>query len=638
MKKRKLIAGSFVLLIPSFVIASIVFILVFYVSNNNNKIGINTTAQNHLNLLDESLGYDLNQVVSDIKFLSYHHREYLSTKNLKNTKMYNEYLLFSKSKKIYDQIRFLDLSGMEKMRINYNKGNPTITSKMKLQNKGSRYYFKEAASLTPGEIYISRFDLNKEKGKVEVPFKPTIRFVYPVYDLKNRKKGVIILNYLGERLFSGFNKQNTGLVGSDMLLNSDGYWLKSHLSSDEWGLSIKDRKDLKFQKKYPLEWERIKNSKSGQFTTEKGLFTYTKIHPHKKIRRQKVKNTPIVQTDNSVKSWIIVSFVPSETLNSETRELFYILFAIFIFIIILLLVNKYSISSLLEKRKASTLAYNQFLPSEFIQILDKDAIHEIELGDNVQKDFTILFSDIRSYTKISESMSSIEILNYLNKFFTKVEPAIQKYEGFIDKYIGDAVMALFPVNPETALKSAIEMNNEIATLNVELKESGVEPIKAGIGLHYGNITLGTLGSPNRMNATAIGDNVNLASRIESLTKVFGVDIIVTDSVFREISDPSKYNIREMDTVRVKGKEVPIVLYEVFDTNDSDVIEGKKKSLEIFLRGITFYKAGLFEESLELFKECLEICPKDTIPPIYIKRCNTLMRISPGDDWSGISTL
>ena len=170
------------------------------------------------------------------------------------------------------------------------------------------------------------------------------------------------------------------------------------------------------------------------------------------------------------------------------------------------------------------------------------------------------------------------------------------------------------------------------------RATGANPIAVGIGVHFGEVTLGTIGTRHRLQATVIGDAVNLASRIESATKTFKINIVITESVYKRLPDPGFFHLREIDTVRVKGKQKPVILYELYDGDPQDIKNGKAKSAPSMTKALELYKKGDFQAALGLFDECAEICPEDSIPPIYIKRCNTFLRIPPGADWAGVSSV
>ncbi len=185
---------------------------------------------------------------------------------------------------LYDQVRLLDVHGMEIARVNFNNGDPAVVPREALQNKKGRYYFDEALRLGRGEVFVSPLDLNTERGQIERPPKPMLRFATPVFDRRGRKRGVVLLNYFAAKLLQSLaNQVDPSTNGQTMLLNADGYWLFGPKPEDEWGFMYKDRKDRTFAKDYPEVWERIKSSKSCQFETAQGLFT---SETHSLLERQ----------------------------------------------------------------------------------------------------------------------------------------------------------------------------------------------------------------------------------------------------------------------------------------------------------------------------------------------------------------
>ncbi|MCZ0900792.1 adenylate/guanylate cyclase domain-containing response regulator, partial [Microcoleus sp. HI-ES] len=168
-----------------------------------------------------------------------------------------------------------------------------------------------------------------------------------------------------------------------------------------------------------------------------------------------------------------------------------------------------SSKSELEKIAAASA---RFVPREFLKFLKRESIVDARLGDSVQAEMTIMFADIRSFTSLSESMSPRENFEFLNSYLSRVGPVIREYNGFIDKYIGDGIMALFPNRAEDAVQAAIEMQHQVKIYNRHRQNSGYQPISIGIGLHTGTLMLGTIGEAERMESTVISDAVNLASR------------------------------------------------------------------------------------------------------------------------------
>ena len=265
-------------------------------------------------------------------------------------------------------------------------------------------------------------------------------------------------------------------------------------------------------------------------------------------------------------------------------------------------------------------AYGRFVPSELLSLLNKNSIIDIQLGDQVEKEMTVLFADIRGFTTLSEGMTPQENFNFINSYLSKMAPIIKQYHGIIDKYIGDAIMALFPNNADEALQAAITMLTTLIYYNQGRKRAGYQPIKIGIGLNTGALMLGTLGYQNRMDGTVISDAVNLASRLEGMTKMYGSNLLISENTYSRLKDTSQYVIRMLDTVMVRGKSKPITAYEVFDGEEAAVIELKMQTLTEFEQGLTHYLQREFAEAIRCFKQVLQIDPQDKAAQIYLSRC------------------
>ncbi|HPP07400.1 MAG TPA: adenylate/guanylate cyclase domain-containing protein, partial [Syntrophorhabdaceae bacterium] len=211
-------------------------------------------------------------------------------------------------------------------------------------------------------------------------------------------------------------------------------------------------------------------------------------------------------------------------------------------------------------------AYSRFVPQEFIRLMGKDTIVGIDLGEHIEMTMTILFSDIRDFTSLSEGMTPRENFSFINSYLERMEPVIARAGGIIDKYIGDAIMALFPKDADAAIKGAVDMLQHLEIFNNERQGSGLPPIKIGIGLNTGLMMLGIIGGRHHMESTVISDAVNLASRIESMTKNYKTPILISEHTYYSLRDPSIYGIRFVDRVKVKGKEQCQSVYEVFDAD------------------------------------------------------------------------
>ena len=637
---------TLVIFFPLFIFFSAIIIFLYLTESEKNRVIIQKRNINNLALLEKLIKADLNLVISDLMYLTAQHE----TKKIFNedlsdkTSALKDYILFLEQRGIYDQIRFLDITGMEILRINYKNGIAKHVPKHKLQFKGNRYYSIEANNLFENEIYVSPLDLNMEKGKIEHPLKPVIRFAAPIFSNAGQKQGAVIVNYLAETLLKRLDEipdiDNSSNEDDIMLLNKKGYWLQNSDPQKEWGFMLKERKQKKLQHRFYREWEKISLNEHGQFITDNGLFSFVTIYPN-----INAKGDSYYIIKDSDDYWKLVSHVPVDIFYSKPEKYLSMLIFVYVPVIILIAFGSLMLSSAYYKRKLAeiylkkqNISYSRFVPKEFISLLNRKKYTDVKLSDSVQKNITILFSDIRSYTKISENLRPEEIFFFLNEYFKNINPSVIIHKGFIDKFIGDAIMVLFPESPEHALLAAIEMKSRLKAYNEERVRSGLIPVKSGFGLHYGEVTLGTVGTPERMDTTVIGDTVNLTSRLETATKVFKADIILSDSVYKKLDHPDSYCLRQIDTVRVKGKQEPVIIYESFDTDEPDTIDKKKQSLPIFNQALSYYREGIFEESLKLFKQCSELCPEDSIPLIYLTRCSTMLRIPPGANWSGVSTL
>ncbi len=203
-------------------------------------------------------------------------------------------------------------------------------------------------------------------------------------------------------------------------------------------------------------------------------------------------------------------------------------------------------------------AFARFVPAQFISFLGLDSIEKVQLGDGVRRDVSVLFCDIRDFTALSETMSADENFRFINAYLKRVAPVIERNRGFIDKYIGDAVMAIFPDSPEDALRAAMDMLTELGLYNESRREKGLQPVRIGVGVHSGPVILGTVGTEGRLATTIIGDTVNVASRIEGQTKLLGLEILFSEESRKRLG--RTFSCREVGSVQVKGKTETVKLF------------------------------------------------------------------------------
>ncbi|MBF0238646.1 MAG: response regulator [SAR324 cluster bacterium] len=265
-------------------------------------------------------------------------------------------------------------------------------------------------------------------------------------------------------------------------------------------------------------------------------------------------------------------------------------------------------------------AYERFVPREFLDILGRETIIDVNLGDCVEQTASILFSDIRSFTSMSETMSPSENFRFLNSYLIQMEPVIEKNRGFIDKYIGDAIMALFTHQADDAVAAGIEMLAQLADYNQFRQKTGYIPIQIGIGVNTGRTMLGTIGGKSRMEGTVISDAVNLASRVEGLTKLYKTPFLISEYTLATMVHADKYQFRWIDEVRVKGKNNPVKLYEVLTGQPEKVIEQKIAAAVIIEQGLNFFYQQQMRDATELFEQGATQFPEDPLFQVYLKRC------------------
>lgn len=288
-----------------------------------------------------------------------------------------------------------------------------------------------------------------------------------------------------------------------------------------------------------------------------------------------------------------------------------------------------------EKRRIRATFQHYLAPSVVEEILqDPEKLH---LGGE-EKELTILFCDIRNFTTISERLSPGQIEQLLNEYLTVMTNVVFKYNGTLDKYMGDNIMAFFgaplkqPDHHLRACLTASGMIDELKVLQQEWRKRGLPPLNSGIGINSGPMVVGNMGSDSLFDYTVIGDNVNLGSRLEGLNKQYGTNIIVSEYTYHHVKD--EFNFRELDLVLVKGKEKAVKIYELLRKEDIP-LEWKERFLKPYEEGIKKYRNREWMKAIEEFSIALKAFPNDTISRLYIKRCEECKETPPPDDWNGI---
>jgi len=254
----------------------------------------------------------------------------------------------------------------------------------------------------------------------------------------------------------------------------------------------------------------------------------------------------------------------------------------------------------------------RFVPEAFLTFLSKESIIDVELGDQIQKDMTIMFSDIRGFTTISEHLTPKQTFNFLNDYLSRIAPIIRRHGGFIDKYVGDGIMAIFPGRVDDAVRCALDMVLEIRKLNLEREKESLPPIATGTGIHCGTMMMGTIGEAKRMQTTVIADSVNLASRLENMTKETGSLLLISRDVYNRLEDSDAFMTRFIGTTYFKGKEEKIGVFEVFDQDPGESRQSKASSHKQFEAAVALVTENRKTEAKKAFERIIADNPADKV--------------------------
>ncbi|WP_420322985.1 ATP-binding protein [Flagellimonas sp.] len=284
-------------------------------------------------------------------------------------------------------------------------------------------------------------------------------------------------------------------------------------------------------------------------------------------------------------------------------------------------------------------ATSRFVPSEFVKSVGKQSITDVKLGDHIEKNVTVLFSDIRDYTTLAETMSPEQNFKFVNAYVGRMGPIIKENDGFVNQYLGDGIMALFPRKAENALDAAIEMQRTLALYNKRrVKEKGYTPISVGMGLHTGKLIMGIIGDTQRNDPAVISDTVNSASRVEGMTKHFGANIIISEDIINSMDDSSGFNFRYLGKVKVKGKQKAIGIYECIDGDPVESISLKLETKLDYDQGIQLFFGQKFADALVLFEKVLSKNPKDSVTQYFVSQSKKYLSDGVPENWNSMMVM
>jgi len=291
-----------------------------------------------------------------------------------------------------------------------------------------------------------------------------------------------------------------------------------------------------------------------------------------------------------------------------------------------------------KERKKIKGAFTYYVSSSVVNEMLKHP-EKLKLGGD-RKDLSVLFSDIRGFTTIAEGLTPEELVHLLNEYLTVMTDIVLKNDGLLDKYMGDAIMAIFgapldlPDHPIKACHAALEMIKELKNLNQKWIAEGKHPMDIGIGINTGPMIVGNMGSAQRFDFTVMGDSVNLGSRLEGVNKSYKTNIIISEFTFESVKND--FTCMELDAVRVKGKKRPVKIYSLVGYKDLPGIQ--EEVINQFNQGVMFYKRRKWDNAIHIFENITAMDPNLYAAQVYIDRCFDLKKNPPPADWDGVYTM
>jgi len=290
-------------------------------------------------------------------------------------------------------------------------------------------------------------------------------------------------------------------------------------------------------------------------------------------------------------------------------------------------------AELVDTNKAIT----RFVPYEFLSVLERRSIVEVQRGDHIRQVMDVMFCDLRSFTPLIEALGPDRAFGFINHYLRHMEPEIHGHGGFINQYFGDGIMALFRAGADEALLAAVGMQRALDRFNAVQTYTSGEPLRIGIGVNAGPLMLGTIGGRDRLDAGVIGDPVNLAARLEGMTKIYRTTVLVGENTVARLVEPGAFRLRELDQVAAKGKTAPVAIFELLDALPTVQAERRWDTRDRYAEGLAAYRAGAFSRAVAAFEDCLAADPDDGPAGVLAERAAGFAA-SPPPSWDGVTRL
>lgn len=475
-KERKRIFFYSLILYIALSFIYLVLVIVLQVNTNEiRKIEITKNEERLVNVEKSILSNKVESLISDLLFISdnlkYHNCDANEFEEIENN-----WKSFSDRKRIYDQIRYIDIEGNEKVRINYSENGSIAVNEGELQNKKDRYYFEDTIGLKKDQIYISKLDLNIENGKIEKPIKPMIRLSTSVFGQDSKLKGIVILNYYAQNLLQDFEDIASTSFGNVFLLDSNGYWIYNDKNKDkEWSFMYEKKKNLNFKNEFPEEWNIIKKNERDTIITSNGYYSYINIIPNieDSSDRMGIDNNSIVLGEGN---WVAVSYISKENKNGEmifanlNKNILYtlkrqklILLLIFIVSVsfaVLMTINKMSKerTKYFSEYDAMTGVFNRRVGFE---LLDKTYRDVMNNGEKI----SVCFIDINGLKEVNDNLGHEAGDELIVSVVNGIKKSIRQTD-FIMRIGGDEFLIIFlNANQEQAENVWSKINDEYKKIN-----------------------------------------------------------------------------------------------------------------------------------------------------------------------------
>lgn len=293
---------------------------------------------------------------------------------------------------------------------------------------------------------------------------------------------------------------------------------------------------------------------------------------------------------------------------------------------------------LVDAQQRLIQAQRRFVPREFLESLNRRDIARVDPGEHVAKVMSVMFSDLRGFAPIAERLEPGDVIGLLNRYFTDMGAAIAGAGGFIDSFAGDEIKALFDTAADAAVGAAVAMWRALDAFNARSRALGQPELNMGIGINTGAVVLGTVGSPDRLQCSVVGDAVNLASRIEQLTKLYGARVLVSGASAAALGAPPAFALRQVDWVAVKGKLAAVALYELLDAETPARRDAKLATRAPLHAAMQQYFARDFDAAEQAFERLCLADPLDPVPVLFARRCRRNRADPPPPEWQGVERL